>query len=168
MASYVNARDSACLAQKTLVYVQAVDVITNYSPSCPAQSRDLFRSLLQVPNLTKTKRLPAFCLLHVGMEMRLTTTLDQPYAVQDATATVLEIHYAEHDAAVHPCMRSAAQPAEVILDQLPVAVLVRLHDCKHVFLPCEPCDGCKAFNSVCGKCRDKRKDLEGIFAVQPI
>ena len=168
MASYVNARDSARLAQKTLVYVQAVDVITNYSPSSPAQSRDLFRSLLQVPSLTKTKRLPAFCLLHVGMEMRLTTTLDQPYAVQDATATVLEIHYAEHDAAAQQYMRSAAQPAEVLLDQLPVAVLVRLHDCKHVFLPCEPCDGCKAFNSLCGKCKDKRKDLEGIFAVQPI
>ena len=32
----------------------------------------------------------------------------------------------------------------------------------------EPCDGCKAFNSLCGKCKDKRKDLEGIFAVQPI
>ena len=109
MDSYVNARDSARLAQKTLVYVQAVDVITNYSPSCPAQSRDLFRSLLQVPSLTKTKRLPAFCLLHVGMEMRLTTTLDQPYAVQDATATVLEIHYAEHDAAAQQYMRSAAQ-----------------------------------------------------------
>ena len=168
MASYVDARDSARLAQKTLFYVQAVDVITNYSASCPEQSRDLFRSLLQVPSLTKTKRLPAFCLLHVGMEVRLTTTLDQPYAVQDATATVLEIHYAEHDAAAQQYMRSAAQPEEVLLDQLPVAVLVRLHDCKHVFLPCEPCDGCEAFNSLCEKCGDKRKDLEGIFAVQPI
>ena len=168
MASYVVARDSARLAQKTLFYVQAVDVITNYSASCPQQSRDLFRSLLQVPSLTKTKRLPAFCLLHVGMEVRLTTTLDQPYAVQDATATVLEIREAEHDAAAQQYMRSAAQPEEVLLDQLPVAVLVRLHDCKHVFLPCEPCDGCEAFNSLCEKCGDKRKDLEGIFAVQPI
>ena len=148
--------------------MQAVDVITNYSASCPEQSRDLFRSLLQVPSLTKTKRLPAFCLLHVGMEVRLTTTLDQPYAVQDATATVLEIHYAEHDAAAQQYMRSAAQLQEVLLDQLPVAVLVRLHDCKHVFLPCEPCGGCEAFNSLCEKCGDKRKDLEGIFAVQPI
>ena len=65
-------------------------------------------------------------------------------------------------------MRSAALPEEVLLDQLPVAVLVRLHDCKHVFLPCEPCGGCEAFNSLCEKCGDKRKDLEGIFAVQPI
>ena len=46
MASYVDARDSARLAQKTLFYVQAVDVITNYSATCPEQPRDLFRSLL--------------------------------------------------------------------------------------------------------------------------
>ena len=65
-------------------------------------------------------------------------------------------------------MRSAAQPEEVLLEQLPIAVLVRLHDCKHVFLPCEPCGGCEAFNSLCEKCGDKRKDLEEIFAVQPI
>ena len=39
-------------------------------------------------------------------------------------------YYAEHNAAVHQCMRSAAQPAEVLLDQPPVAVLVRLHVCK--------------------------------------
>ena len=29
------------------------------------------------------------------MEVRLTTTLDQPYTVQDTTATVLEINYVE-------------------------------------------------------------------------
>ena len=75
----------------------------------------------------------------------------------------MEIHYAEHDAAAQQYMRSVAHPEEMLLDQLPVAVLVRLHDCKHDFLPCEPCGDCEAFNSFCEKCRAKRKDLEGRF-----
>ena len=31
-----------------------------------------------------------------------------------------------------------------------------------------PAAGCEAFNSLCKKCGNKRKDLERIFAVQPI
>ena len=168
MASFMGTRESARKSQETFFYVQAVDVLTNYRAPTDAAAQNLFHALLQVPSLTKTKRLPAFCLVHVGMEVRLLTTLDMPYAVQDATATVLEIQWATHDAMAQQYMSSAAKPAELLVEQLPLAVLVRLHDCKHVFLPCEPCSACATFSSVCPDCLTKRQDLEGVFAVMPL
>ena len=84
---------SCCFA-----FVQAVDVLQDFTAPTRTTAQHLFQALLQVPSLTTTKRLPAFCLLHVGMEVRLTITLDMPYAVQDASATLLEIQYAEHNA----------------------------------------------------------------------
>ena len=168
MVSFMEACESARQAKETLIYVQAVDVMRNFSPPSPTVSQELYRAFLQVPSLTKTKRLPGICLLHIGMEVRLTTTLEQPYAVQDATGTVLEIQWAEHDAAAHRYLRSAEKPPELLLDQLPLAVLVRLHGCKHVFLPCGPCSQCTAFDTSCRDCLAKRKELEGVFAVQPL
>ena len=82
MASFMEARESTRKSQKTLCYVQAVDVFQNFTPPDRTAAQNLHDALLKVPSLTKTKRLPAFCLLHVGMEVRLTTTLDMPYAVQ--------------------------------------------------------------------------------------
>ena len=106
MAAYVVARQSARQARETLVYVQAVDVLANYQAPSATKARELYRAILRMPNLTKTKRLPAFCLLHVGMEVRLTTTLDMPYAVQDAIGTVPEILWANNDASASALNRS--------------------------------------------------------------
>ena len=57
---------------------------------------------------------------------------------------------------------------EVLLDALPVAVLVRLHDCKHVFLPLQPCADCSSPTADCPACTAKRQNLEGVFAVEPL
>ena len=91
MAAFLEARESARKAQKILFYVQTVDMPMNLATQSGPESQKLYHAFLQVSSLTKTKRLPGFCLLHVGMEVRLTTTLEMPYAVQDATATVLEL-----------------------------------------------------------------------------
>ena len=97
MASFMEARESARNSKKTLFYVQAVDICTNFTAPGDDIAQNLHHALLQVPSLTKTKRLPAFCLLHGDMEVRLTTTLEMPWAVQDATGTVLEIQWAADD-----------------------------------------------------------------------
>ena len=89
MAAFVEARESARTAQKTLFYTQAVDTCSN--PMTRSDVQKLYHAFLRVSSLTKTKRLPAFCLLHIDMEVRLTTTLEVPFAVQDATGTVVEI-----------------------------------------------------------------------------
>jgi hypothetical protein len=91
------------------------------------------------------------------MEVRLTTTLANPWAVQDATATVLEIYGQEY----------SCNAAEKLVTKL-AKVVVRLHNCEHVFLPCEPCQGCATFNPLCSDCADKREELKGVFAVEPI
>ena len=78
MASFMQARQSARQANKTAVYMQAVDVIQNLDAK-DLILRKFNRSLLQVPSLTKTKRLPGFCVLHFGTEVRLTTTLANPW-----------------------------------------------------------------------------------------
>ena len=162
MASFMEALKSARAAQKVLFYIQAVDVPLNHAASSEADAQRLHRALLQVPSLSQTKRLPAFCLLHIGMQVRLTTTLHQPYAVQDATATVLEIHFADNDAQAHQHMRGAKH-VDVLLDLLPVAVLIQLHDCKHVFLPVGPCSRCSSFADICLDCQKERRKLEGVF-----
>ena len=103
------------------MYVQAVDVVKNHAG---ATSADLYMSFLRVPNLTHTKRLPGFCLLHVGMSVRFTTTVDVPYAVQDAMATVLEVHETAYDASALAYRQIPEQHGEVMLEMLFVAVLV--------------------------------------------
>ena len=173
MASYVEARQSARDAKTTLFYIQAVDRLTNmdtgaYVGRQETHIKKLYHSLLRVPSLSKTKRLPGFCLLHVGMEVRLLTTLDPGWAVQDSTGTVLELQWDEHDKQLQKHSKNALPDAEVLLNQMPIAVLVKLHDCEHVFLPVQPCDMCQAFTSECTHCVAKRDKLKGVFPVEPI
>ena len=172
MAAFMEARESARKAQKTLVYIQAVDRFPSAMTQSDPRTQELYHAFLRVSSLTKTKRLPAFCLLHVGMEVRLTTTLDMPYAVQDATATVLEIQLADADEGTFQRRTTGAvleslQP-EVLLNLLPVAVLIKLHDCKHVFLPVQPCAHCATVTETCPTCMANREALEGVFAVEPL
>ena len=122
MAAFVEARESARKAQKTLFYIQAVDMPVNLVAQRDADKQKLYHAFLHVSSLTKTKRLSAFCLLHVGMQVRLTTTLEMPYAVQDATATVLEIQFAEDDAASRKHKRRGP-----VLESLEPEVLLQKH-----------------------------------------
>ena len=93
MAAFVIARESARTAQKTLFYTRAADMYSNPTTFEKTQLQKLYHAFLRVSSLTKTKRLAAFCLFHVDMEVRLTTTLEVPFAVQDATGTVVEIQF---------------------------------------------------------------------------
>ena len=106
------------------------------------------------------------------MEVRLTTTLEVPYAVQDATGTVISIEVDHNDAAVHehnlkdPVLQNLKP--EILLHKLPTAVLIKLHDCKQFFLPAQPCFECTMPTATCTECIAKRTALEGVFAVEPI
>ena len=65
--------------------------------------------------MAKATMLPAICLLHIGMEVRRTTTMEMPYAVQDATGTVIEISFAGDDDQAHQHRRRGA-----VLESLPL------------------------------------------------
>ena len=56
MAAFVEARESARRAQKTLFYIQAVDVPQNLLALRGTDTQKLYRAFLQVCNLTKTKK----------------------------------------------------------------------------------------------------------------
>ena len=97
MAACLEALESARISQKVLFHIQAVDLPMNLADNKHPNTHKLYDAFLHVSSLTKTKRLPAFCLVPVGMQVRLTTTLDMPYAAQGATGTVLEIQFANSD-----------------------------------------------------------------------
>ena len=87
MASALVARQSAIRNMRPLVYIQAIDEPQGVDPG--TNTVNLFKEMLAVPSLSQTKRLPGVVLFHQGMRMRLTTTLQQPFAVQDAECTVV-------------------------------------------------------------------------------
>ena len=55
MAAYVYARESARIAQKTLFYMQAVDVPQNLLAARGTDTQQLDHALLQVRSLAKTR-----------------------------------------------------------------------------------------------------------------
>ena len=95
MAAFMLARVSAQKAWQTLFYVQAVD-----QPLAPIQlatEQDFYEELLKIPSISTTKRLPAVVLWHQGMRMRFTTTLQQPFGVQDVECTVVAFEPGDND-----------------------------------------------------------------------
>ena len=87
MAAFMLARQSALEAQKTLIDVQAVDQAKAIIPE--TNSAQFYEGLLRIPSIQKTKRLPPLVLFHLGMRVRLTTTIQQPFAVQEVEGTVV-------------------------------------------------------------------------------
>ena len=123
MASYVKAKQSAIKAKQTLFYFQAVDhTTTDLRSISDAQQKTLFRAFLAHPNLSDTKRLPGYCLLHLTQQVRLTTTLAAPWATQDSTGTVVGIEFDDKDSAANAWRNSVSQPGEVKADMLPIQV----------------------------------------------
>ena len=81
MASFMLARVSAQKSGQTLFYAQAVDQAATLPPHTTKD--DFYEEILKIPSLSATKKLPAAVLWHHGMRTKFTTTLQQPFAVQD-------------------------------------------------------------------------------------
>ena len=72
MAAYIHAKESALQSKQKLFYVQACDHIVTTVPGM-TRPRDYYKAFLEEPNVNHTKRLPAFCYLHLDMRVRITT-----------------------------------------------------------------------------------------------
>ena len=87
MAAFLIARQPARGARETLFDVQAVDrakaIISDTS------SAQFYQRLLRIPSIQKTKHLPPVLLFHFSMRVKLTTTIQQPFAVQDVEGTIV-------------------------------------------------------------------------------
>jgi hypothetical protein len=151
MACYSRAMASARQHGKTLFYCQAVD----FSEQVPQRDVQTYRRMLAVPSVSHTSRLPGMVLLHIGMRVRLTTQVLPPWAVQDATGTVMEIEASLPDKQRLARSDETHLAAEMRLEELPAGVYVKLDNCEREFLPPIPCQqhGQAGFSPACAECR---------------
>jgi hypothetical protein len=165
MSAVVVARQSAIRHKRPLVYVQAID-----EPQCLAPGTDvveLYKTLLAVPSLSQTKRLPGIVLFHQSMRMRLTTTLQQPFAVQDAECTIVGFEPEPADDHINSKIRTTSA-SEMRCSRIPKAIYVKLDDCDLHFLPPGACATHRTtgHDATCAQCLSAVQP--GVFAVKPI
>ena len=113
--------------------------------------------------MNNTGRLPSIGLVHLGMIIRLTNTVEAPEAVTDSTGEVvgIDLHPDEPSAATE---HTSAVEGIRILHRLPT-VTVKLHSVRTEFLPPVPC----TLHAITGACRDCTScDFRaGCIAVEP-
>ena len=123
----------------------------------------IYEQLASIPNMNATGRLPSIAMIHLGMIIRLTNTVEAPEAVTDSTGEIIGIDLDPDESSI-AAQQSSPNESIRILHKFPT-VTVRLHNVKTEFLPPIPC----AAHSVQGPRRDcKHCDFRaGCVAVQP-
>ena len=91
MAQAIRSRLSAVKAATTLFIVPAQDYILNRPLNPRLTDAYLAEVISSVPNMNNTGRLPSIGLVHLGMVIRLTNTVEAPEAVTDSTGEVVGI-----------------------------------------------------------------------------
>ena len=166
MASFMLARESARTAGQTLFYVQAIDQPLTVLQH--AKQSDFFEELLRIPSIQTTKRLPAVALFHQGMRMRFTTTLQQPFAVQDVDCTVVGFDPDDMDKEAQTEVDAEHGKGEFTCSYMPKAIYVKIDECEYHFLPPAPCSTHRLIghDTSCLNCINAVQP--GIFAVKPL
>ena len=166
MASFMLARESSRMTRQTLFYVQAIDQPLTLLQHATRQ--DFFTELLRIPSIQKTKRLPAAVLFHQGMRMRFTTTIQQPFVVQEVDCSVVGFGPDDLDTAAQVEVDSKCTSGEYVCTYMPKAIYVKIDDCAHLFLPPAPCPlhRLTGHGTSCLNCRSAVQP--GVFAVKPL
>ena len=159
MAQAIRSRASAQYHKTTLYLIPAEDYVLDRPYGWDKQR--LAEEIMRTPNMNTTARLPAVAMIHIGMEMRLTTTVEAPDAVVDTPCTVLGLDLEPEDMDI-----ATEQKSVRVLTRLPRAVLVRLEGVKTEFLPPIPC----CLHASCGAQREcPQCDFRpGCLAVTPL
>ena len=165
MASFMLARASAQEKGQTLFYAQAIDQALTLIRH--GTQEEFYEDLLKIPSLSATKKLPAVTLWHVGMRMKFTTTLQQPFAVQDVECTVVGFEPDDRDHEAIRAMKAKHCVGEHLCAFMPKAIYVKIDECDHEFLPPSPCDEHRftGYSIECENCSCLSRS--GIFAVKP-
>ena len=166
MAAFMLARVSAQRSGQTLFYAQAVDRACALIPR--ASQEEFYVELLKIPSLSTTKRLPAAVLWHYGMRMKFSTTLQQPFAVQDVECTVVGFEPDDKDHHTMAAMDAQHCQGEHVCKFMPKAIYVKIDECNYHFLPPAPCSVHRStgHDASCVNCTSAVKP--GIFAVRPL
>ena len=166
MAAFMLARQSAREAQQTLFYVQAVDQAKASIPE--TNSAEFYEEVLRIPSVQKTQKLPPVLLFHLGMRVRLTTTIQQPFAVQDVEGIVVGFDPDPDDSTTQARLRSPAtsHASDFACRRMPKAVYVKLDDCEIQFLPPADCPEHSQRDEACSRCTKAHQS--GVMAVRPL
>lgn len=166
MAAFMLARQSAREAGQTLFYVQAVDQAKAIIPE--TNTSQFYEDLLRIVSIQKTKRLPPAVLFHLGMRVRLTTTIQQPFAVQDVEGTVVGFDPDPADRATKNRLDSPAtsHAADFACPLMPKAIYVKLDDCQLQLLPPTTCPEHPHLTPTCPRCTSAAQ--LGVMAIRPL
>ena len=166
MAAFLLARVSATKAGRTLYYVQAIDQPLTVIHR--AVEQDLYEELLKIPSIQTTKRLPAVVLWHQGMRVRFTTTLQQPFAVQDVEGTIVGFDPDDKDYDAKVAVDAEHCQGEHVCGFMPKAIYVKIDECDCNFLPPAPCSVHRStdHDPSCLNCISAVQP--GVFAVKPV
>ena len=163
MAQVIRSRLSAVKAAATLFIVPAKDYVLNRPLNPRLTDAYLAEVISSVPNMNNTGRLPSIGLVHLGMVIRLTNTVEAPEAVTDSTGEIvgIDLDPDEPSAAIE---HTSAIEGVRILHRLPT-ITVKLHGVRTEFLPPMPC----TLHATTGACRDCTScDFRaGCIAVEP-
>ena len=148
-----------------LFYCQAVDVSAQIAGQ-RKEDLDIYDRMLAVPNVALTKRLPGWVMLHPQMRVRLTTQVLPPWAVQDATGIIMEIDLSARDRQRMKSNEESHLAAEMVLEELPHGVYVKLDKCNRELSPALKCQK----HAICGFCKEcpACRSFEGWVLVQPL
>ena len=163
MAQVIRSRLSAVQAGATLFIIPAKDYVFNRPQNSRLTDAYLAEQIASVPNMNNTGRLPSIGMVHLGMTIRLTNTVEAPEAVTDSTSEVVGIDL-DPDEPSAATERTSPIEGIRILHKLPI-VTVKLHNVTTEFLPAIPC----SLHAVDGACRDCESCnfRAGCVAVEP-
>ncbi len=158
MSQVIRSRLSALQAAATLYVIPAKDYVLNRPSHSGLTDEYLAEQIASVPNMNNTGRLPSIAMVHLGMTIRLTNTVEPPEAVTDSTGEIVGIDLDPHEPSTTPI-------EGIRILQKPPTVTVKLHNVSTEFLPPIPC----TFHAVDGACRDCEScDFRaGCIAVEP-
>ena len=165
MAQVIRSRLSAKHSRATLYFIPAHDYVLNWPANSRLTNAYVAEQLAGIPNMNNTGRLPSIAMIHIGMVVRLTNTVEAPEAVTDSTGTVVGIDVHWDDALGAATGQVGTPLATRVLRKLPLAVIIKLDEVKTEFLPPCPCEE----HSATGAERDcLRCDFRpGCIAVEP-
>ena len=166
MAQVIRSRLSAQQSGATLYIMAAEDHVLNHPQKSRLTDEYLAEQIASAPNMNNTARLPSIAMIHIGMEIRLTNTVEAPEVVTDSTGVVLGIDVDPEDARMAQHLPVGENQGVRILRKQPLAVMVKLHNVTTEFLPPIPCP----LHAECGARRDCTTGCDfraGCVAIEP-